>query len=247
VTVTAAGNGIEALQSVQKNPYQLVLMDVQMPEMDGYTAVAKMREAGVRIPVVALTAHAMKGIEQKCLDAGFDGYLGKPVKIDNLLEKVAFYIGGKRVVATPASIPVLQQRVQRSQSSAASKKNADDKAPVISILQSNEKYQPIVRKFVHKLQQQIQESKDLWQAANYQELSVLAHKLKGSAGTVGFYAFTDPFHKLETAALQKDDGKIPSCIAEIEHLYQRIDPALRAPDNHAAAAVRLDSQGISKL
>ena len=242
VTVTAAGNGVEALELVQRNPFQLVLMDVQMPVMDGYTAVAKMRERGLRLPVVALTAHAMKGIEQKCLDAGFDGYLGKPIKIDSLLEKVAGYIGGKKLEPRArGEIPLLQERVGKNKNSAAgaAKKRSDDKAPVISILQNNEKYQPIVRKFVRKLAQQIQEMKDLRAARNHADLAVLAHKLKGSAGTVGFYAFTDPCHKLETAAQQKDEGKMAAGIAEIENLFTRIDPAVLAAAEADAATGHL--------
>lgn len=231
ITVTVAGNGVEALQIVGNNNYQLILMDVQMPQMDGYTAVGKMRERGLKTPIVALTAHAMKGIEQKCLQAGFDGYLGKPIKIDNLLEKVAVYIGGKRVEKSTANIPVLQDRVSKNKTTI---KRQDDhrlesKAPVISILQNNEKYRPIVSKFVIKLEQQLGEIRALHQAGNYTELAVLAHKIKGSAGTVGFYAFTDPFYKLETAAQQQDDNKIVQATAEIDQLFQRIDRSLLQP------------------
>jgi signal transduction histidine kinase/CheY-like chemotaxis protein/HPt (histidine-containing phosphotransfer) domain-containing protein len=237
VTVTAAGNGVEALQIVGKNTYQLILMDVQMPEMDGYTAVGKMRELGVKTPVVALTAHAMKGIEQKCLQAGFDGYLGKPIKIDNLLEKVAGYIGGKRVEKSASTVPVLQDRVAKNKGSArpANKRLEDtrleSKAPVVSILQNNEKYRPIVSKFVIKLELQLGEIRALHKAGNYRDLAVLAHKIKGSAGTVGFYAFTDPFYKLETAAHQQDDNRILQAAAEIDQLFQRIDRSLLQVDN----------------
>lgn len=244
VTVTVAGNGIEALQIIGKNTYQLILMDVQMPEMDGYTAVAKMRELGLKTPVVALTAHAMKGIEQKCLQAGFDGYLGKPVKIDRLLEKVAGYIGGKRVEKSSATIPVLRERVAKNKAAAGKRQDEhryensqaehsrqEHKAPVISILQNNEKYRPIVSKFVIKLEQQLGEISALHKAANYRDLAVLAHKIKGSAGTVGFYAFTDPFYKLETAAQQQDDQRIEQAISEISHLFQRIDRSLLKVDS----------------
>ena len=240
VTVTVAGNGMEALQIVGKNTYQLILMDVQMPEMDGYTAVGKMRELGLKTPVVALTAHAMKGIEQKCLQAGFDGYLGKPIKIDNLLEKVASYIGGKRVEKSTAAIPVLQDRVAKNKAAARTLGKRQDehlqesKAPVISILQNNEKYRPIVSKFVIKLEQQLGEISALHKAGNYHELAVLAHKIKGSAGTVGFYAFTDPFYKLETAAQQQDDSRILQAVGEINQLFQRIDRSLLQVEHNSS-------------
>jgi DNA-binding NarL/FixJ family response regulator len=216
---------------------------VQMPEMDGYTAVGKMRELGLTTPVVALTAHAMKGIEQKCLQAGFDGYLGKPIKIDRLLERVAVYIGGKRVEKSASTaIPVLQERVaknalarmagRRHDDKRREDKNQEDKAPVISILQNNEKYRPIVSKFVVKLEQQLEEIRTLHSAGKYHELAVLAHKIKGSAGTVGFYAFTEPFYKLETAAQQQDDSRILQAAADIDQLFHRIDRSLLPADHN---------------
>jgi signal transduction histidine kinase/CheY-like chemotaxis protein/integral membrane sensor domain MASE1 len=92
--VDVATNGREALQALEKASYDLVLMDVQMPEMDGMEATARIREkeklSGVRQRVFALTAHAMKGDEDRCLAAGMDGYLTKPIRpeeLDELLEE----------------------------------------------------------------------------------------------------------------------------------------------------------------
>jgi two-component system, sensor histidine kinase len=93
--VVIAGNGREALQAVGKDEYDLVLMDVQMPEMGGFEATAAIRrqesDAGKRHPIIALTAHAMKGDEERCLAAGMDGYLTKPVRpgaLDNVLARI---------------------------------------------------------------------------------------------------------------------------------------------------------------
>jgi CheY-like chemotaxis protein len=91
VTVTA--NGREALEALERGAFDLVLMDLQMPEMDGFQTIAALREKeksnGTHQPVVALTAHAMKGDRERCLAAGMDGYLTKPVRprqLDDLLE-----------------------------------------------------------------------------------------------------------------------------------------------------------------
>jgi CheY-like chemotaxis protein len=92
--VTVAGNGVETLEALKKENFHLVFMDLQMPEMDGFEATAKIREGekrtGLRVPIVALTAHAMKGDREKCLAAGMDGYLSKPIRpqeLDEILER----------------------------------------------------------------------------------------------------------------------------------------------------------------
>jgi CheY-like chemotaxis protein len=91
--VVVAGTGLEALQALEKGSFDLVLMDVQMPEMDGIEATAVIRErekgGGLHQPVVALTAHAIKGDREKCMAGGMDGYLSKPIRpqeLDQLLE-----------------------------------------------------------------------------------------------------------------------------------------------------------------
>ncbi|AFY01059.1 two-component hybrid sensor and regulator [Bdellovibrio bacteriovorus str. Tiberius] len=77
--IETAENGAEAVRKALDKPYSLILMDIQMPEMDGFQALKKLRTQGYRGPIVALTAHAMKGDREKCLAAGFDGYLQKPL------------------------------------------------------------------------------------------------------------------------------------------------------------------------
>lgn len=85
--VTIANNGIEAIAAVNQKQFDLVLMDVQMPKMDGLTATAAIRqeEKGRRTPIIALTAHAMPGDREKCIGAGMDEYMTKPLNVDHLL------------------------------------------------------------------------------------------------------------------------------------------------------------------
>jgi two-component system sensor histidine kinase/response regulator len=91
--VTTAHNGREALAILDRERFDLVLMDVQMPEMDGFEATAAIREreqsSGKHVPIIALTAHAMKGDRERCLAAGFDAYLSKPIQARELLDLVA--------------------------------------------------------------------------------------------------------------------------------------------------------------
>jgi CheY-like chemotaxis protein len=96
-TVVVAGNGREALAALETQTFDLALMDVQMPEMDGLEATAAIREkektTATRLPIIALTAHAMKGDEARCLVAGMDGYIPKPISSRTLFETLEKHLG----------------------------------------------------------------------------------------------------------------------------------------------------------
>jgi CheY-like chemotaxis protein len=93
-----AVNGYEAVEAVKRNRYDLVLMDCQMPLMDGYDATRRIREwerserPGSRVPIVAVTAHAMKGDRERCMDAGMDDYITKPVESEDLAAAISRWI-----------------------------------------------------------------------------------------------------------------------------------------------------------
>jgi two-component system sensor histidine kinase/response regulator len=100
-----AADGREALAAIEKEGFDLVLMDLQMPEMDGFEATVAIREkekaGGARLPIVALTAHAMKGDREKCLAAGMDGYLTKPIRTVELDEVLKKYLARRSEPVTP--------------------------------------------------------------------------------------------------------------------------------------------------
>lgn len=84
-----ANNGVEAIQKIHDGQYDAVLMDLQMPELDGYEATKILRNEGYKKPIIALSAHAMKEVKERCLASGFDGYISKPVEKNELIRAVA--------------------------------------------------------------------------------------------------------------------------------------------------------------
>jgi CheY-like chemotaxis protein len=87
-----AANGIEALQALERQHYDVVLMDIKMPEMDGLEATRIIRQRWPNGPkIIALTAYALEGDREKCLEAGMDGYIAKPVKKEDLAEVLEKY------------------------------------------------------------------------------------------------------------------------------------------------------------
>ena len=105
--VQVVSNGLEAVQAVEKEEFDVVLMDVQMPEMDGLeaTRIIRQRESGSNrhLPIIALTAHALKRDEERCLAAGMDGHLTKPIRQQQLDETLQKYLAAKPAVLTPTA------------------------------------------------------------------------------------------------------------------------------------------------
>jgi CheY-like chemotaxis protein len=98
------GNGNEAVKALETDAYDLVLMDVQMPEMDGYEATGVIRDPQSKVqnhevPIIAMTAHAMKGDRERCIEAGMDDYISKPIQVQKLAEVMERFLrdpGGDR-------------------------------------------------------------------------------------------------------------------------------------------------------
>jgi CheY-like chemotaxis protein len=110
-SVVVADNGQIALLLLATQPFDLVLMDVQMPEMDGLTAARKIRESEqstpFHLPIIAMTAHAMKGDRERCMDSGMDGYVSKPISRPLLEEAIASVTGEGDKTATVKAVSQL--------------------------------------------------------------------------------------------------------------------------------------------
>ena len=218
--VEGAENGRVGVDKAQTGRFDLILMDMQMPVMDGYTATSLLRQAGLQTPIIALTANAMKGFERECLEAGCTGYLTKPVDIDALLRTLAEVLGGERKLASEpeakgtTDVEVTRERPGREWAGAG--------PPVESRLASNRRLRPVIEKFVGRLAEKLEAMEASWEAGDLEELANLAHWLKGSAGMVGFDAFSEPAGALELLAKEKKEGDIEPSIRELRELAGRI-------------------------
>ncbi len=199
IDISTAENGKEGLDKSLSGEYDVIVMDIQMPVMDGYEAVAAMRANGIELPIVALTANAMKGYEKKVLAAGFSHYMTKPIDLDRLTALLADLLGGTYTEV---------DAVQESDEVRPVADNGSNNAPIYSTMaQQNPKFETIAKQFVVRLNEQIDEMQQCLDNGEFSALAKLAHWLKGSGGTVGFTDFAVPAKELEVAAkLENTEG-----------------------------------------
>jgi PAS domain S-box-containing protein len=193
--VTVAENGkvaVEKALSALHNgqPFDLVLMDMQMPEMDGYAATRDLRARNYRLPIVALTAHAMASDRQRCLDAGCDEYTTKPVDRRALLGLCARFMSPQRG-RTPVDAPVVDANVIHPPLYSELSGDPDLLAAVVS-------FNAVLPARLAAIQKALAES-------DLETLAGLAHQLKGSAGTFGYMPITHAAAALEQAAKTRQD------------------------------------------
>ncbi len=208
--VEEAENGQVGVDKAMAEAFDVILMDMQMPVMNGRTATKLLREQGLQTPIIALTANAMKGFEKECLEVGCTGYLTKPVDLDALIGTLADLLGGEHTEADEPEAPLAAQ---------ATRSDTPAQPPVVSSLaDSNPRFHAIIQRFVVRLDNQLGEIDRARESRDFDQLASLAHWLKGSAGTVGFGAFTEPAKTLETSSKDRDEGGIDAAILELRRL-----------------------------
>jgi PAS domain S-box-containing protein len=219
LTVDEAKNGLAGLEKAVAHPYDVILMDVQMPVMDGFTAARKMREHGLETEVIALTANAMKGAEQECLDNGYSGYLTKPIDVDRFMELMAKLLGGALVEAKTAP----PENAAQEQDAAVDEAPARALPPIVSKLPAgNPKFEKLIVRFAARLSEQLDALDEADAQGDLKEVAALAHWLKGAGGTVGFDAFTEPAGRLEILAKEGQASDVEPAIADLRALADRL-------------------------
>ena len=213
-TVGVAANGREALSLLESQTFDLVLMDVQMPEMDGIETTAAIRQkekvTGAHIPIIAMTAHAMKGDRERCLDAGMDGYVPKPIRLQELFEVIQALAGRP---AAPIAPPGPRETL--SWSAALARLEGD-----------NELLAEMAALFVVECPRMLSAIHEAIARQDAKMLERAAHALKGSVGNFAAPAALDAALALEKAADRKDFGQAQLACAILEHALEHLTKAL---------------------
>ena len=215
--VTIADNGRMAVNFVREREFDLILMDMQMPELDGYGAASELRNRGCKLPIVALTAHAMADDRVKCINAGCTDYLTKPIDRDLLLRTLAQHLKSIRsakvsepapaAVAAPAPVP------------AATAPTAGA-TRLVSEFAEDPDLKQILPAFIDELPARVGAMTEHLRQSNLEQLRRDVHQIKGAGGGYGFPSLSQHAAAAEEcikagAALEEVRGEVDKLIALI--------------------------------
>jgi two-component system sensor histidine kinase/response regulator len=225
----AVTNGEEAVATLCVAPYALVLMDCQMPVLDGYSASRRIRspDSGVLdpdIPIVAMTANAMKGDREKCLFAGMNDYLAKPVMIDTLRDTVARWLPASDVATDPTPLPEpAHPAVPPTPVDPAPDSDCPfDPEDLIARLQCDpETATAIVREFAGDVPNQLNSLRASLAAGGLEDATRQVHTIKGAASTVGAKELAAVAYALEQAGHRGALSEIASGLHDLETAFSR--------------------------
>jgi CheY-like chemotaxis protein/HPt (histidine-containing phosphotransfer) domain-containing protein len=241
--VTVANNGLEVLRLLAEDSYDVILMDVQMPEMDGLQAATAIREnergTGRHVPIIAMTAYAMKGDRERCLDAGMDDYVSKPVHAKELAQVLARVMGAMtqshpEAMVQPPAAPSPAGSAPPVSTVSGDGQGANggviDWEAALDLLEGrNDSLITLVKLFREqcpKITQEIHQALDAGDAAHLQRA---AHSLKGSAAVFHAQPTVDAASQLERLGREGDLKSAPEVLHTLD---DRIGPLLSELDHY---------------
>lgn len=219
----AVGNGLEAIEALERIEYAAVLMDCQMPEMDGFEASAEIRrrEGGARhVPIVAMTGNAMEGDRERCLAAGMDGYISKPVRANELAAALARYLGAKG--AEPRAAAGTDGAVAPA-TAIVDETALNDLAPG-----EPEIVAELVGQFLEEAPARVVAVQQALADGDASALRQAAHLLKGEASSLGALELADACEQLETLGRAGSLDGADALAARLDAAFERARQALTA-------------------
>ncbi len=246
--VDAVANGLEAIKALEQIPYDIVLMDVQMPEMDGFEATRSIREASTPVhnhfvPVIAMTAHAMKGDREKCIEAGMNDYISKPVTPEALEEILDKWISTSTSATVSASSPHADtaqekpaghtaQHEEETTAFASDGENAEetifDRSGFLKSLQNDTAMaSTIAQVFIRDVPDQLVALKQALQAHDAVKARLNAHSIKGMAANIHSPALREHAMHIENAAHNEDFSTASAYMPRLEQLCEKLTLQLR--------------------
>lgn len=224
--VVAVNNGKEAIAVLDRESFDAVLMDVQMPEMDGFEATTAIRARdavrGSRVPIIAMTAHAMKGDRERCLQAGMDAYVAKPLRIQELLTVLGELVVQRGAESTPSMNG-------RGTANGEPPKGANmDRAAALRRMQGDEELlSELASVFLEDYPRQIAAIRNSLAPRDAATLQREAHALKGAAATLAAPHVSAAAQRLESLAADHDWSQVEAGIAALEATITDLDGELR--------------------
>jgi PAS domain S-box-containing protein len=221
-SVVAVGNGREAVEALARETFDVVLMDVQMPEMDGFEATDSIRTkekiTGDHIPIVAMTAHAMKGDRERCIEGGMDDYVSKPVSAAELLRVLQKFApqAATSPVAQPAP-PVTAEPAVFARQTALDRFNGEE-----------ELLEEVIQLFLTDAPNRLREARASLEQGDPKRLQNAAHSLKGSAGYVGAERAAARALKLEEMGRTGNLTPAPEEFRQLEREIELLKEAVAA-------------------
>ncbi|MEO5376671.1 MAG: response regulator [Magnetococcus sp. DMHC-6] len=202
LTIEVANNGWEAIEKIQTLPFDLILMDVQMPVMDGYEATRTIRqkEKFQKLPIIAMTANAMTGDREICLAAGMNDYISKPIDPHQLYAMLTKWLPSTTL---PPSIHLPTAKQPQNQNLLPELPGLNTQIGLLNMGGNVSLYLDILSRFVRTQHQTCQTMADLLQSNDWSTLERLAHTLKGITATIGATHLSQLAQQMEQGAKEK--------------------------------------------